>query len=47
MYKRGVGVSVLSQYLQEANKQVEVWLQVGVFVFCSNVGREVGLKAEH
>lgn len=28
MFKRGVGVSVLSQYLQEANREVEVWLQV-------------------
>jgi len=28
VFKRGVGVSVLSQYLQEANREVEVWLQV-------------------
>jgi hypothetical protein len=28
VFKRGVGVSVLAEYLKEANKQVEVWLQV-------------------
>lgn len=28
MFKRGVGVSVLSEYLKDANKEVEVWLQV-------------------
>lgn len=28
VFKRGVGVSVLSQYLREANTQAEVWLQV-------------------
>ena len=28
MFKRGVGTAVLAQYLKDANKQVEVWLQV-------------------
>ena len=28
VFKRGVGVSVLAEYLKTANKQVEVWLQV-------------------
>lgn len=32
MYRKGVGVPALATYLQEANKEVEVWLQV-----CSTV----------
>jgi hypothetical protein len=28
VFKRGVGTAVLAQYLKDANKQVEVWLQV-------------------
>lgn len=28
VFKRGVGVAVLSEYLRSANKEVEVWLQV-------------------
>ena len=28
MYPKGVGATGLARYLQEANKEVEVWLQV-------------------
>lgn len=28
VFKRGVGVAVLSEYLKSANQEVEVWLQV-------------------
>lgn len=29
VYPKGVGAPGLARYLQEANKEVEVWLQVG------------------
>jgi hypothetical protein len=36
VFKRGVGVSVLSEYLKEANKEVEVWLQVNLKLHASD-----------
>jgi hypothetical protein len=29
VYPKGAGAAGLARYLQEANKEVEVWLQVG------------------
>lgn len=48
MYPKGVGGAGLARYLQEANKEVEVWLQVGVTLsmlqLASPAGRAVACQ---
>jgi hypothetical protein len=39
VFKRGVGTAVLAQYLKDANKQVEVWLQVNSWFRVKGLGK--------
>ncbi len=40
VYPKGVGAPGLARYLQEANREVEVWLQVGPGMGSIAAGRE-------